>query len=450
MSRSLGAAALLAVAVLVACSGEAETHSAPTGVSTPSGELCEHGVLGSLCPECHPALAAIYQGHGDWCAEHAMPESICPICHPERGGRPTATIDEAPADDGAATDGTRVTLASADVAARMGLETTALEAPSTSVAVRATARLTYDLSRVARLGARVPGIVGEVRVDVGQRVSAGDALAWIDSTSVAADRSRLAAALARRTAAEASEVRLAGLRASGISSERDLLAARQEAAAARSEHDALRASLRAVGGGGSSRYAVSSPIDGIVTVRSAVVGSAADAEDVLFEVVDASQLWAELAIPERDAMRVGVGQSVSLRVLGLDDRTFDGALAFVSPEIDPHTRTVAARAAIANPEGVLRVHALADAEIAVPSAAPGFVVPRAAVQHVRDVAMIFVRVSDVAYEVRRVEVLGENDDTVVVSGRLAESEVVVTTGSFLLRTETMRDSIGAGCCEADE
>ena len=50
---------------------------------------------------------------------------------------------------------------------------------------------------------------------------------------------------------------------------------------------------------------------------------------------------------------------------------------------------------------------------------------------------------------RRVDVGAAVGDLVSVVGRLRAGEDVVTEGSFLLKTETLKDSIGAGCCEVD-
>jgi predicted exporter len=49
-------------------------HAAAAGAP---GELCEHGVLRSVCPKCHPELAGVYQAKHDWCPEHGIPESFC-------------------------------------------------------------------------------------------------------------------------------------------------------------------------------------------------------------------------------------------------------------------------------------------------------------------------------------------------------------------------------------
>jgi cobalt-zinc-cadmium efflux system membrane fusion protein len=87
----------------------------------------------------------------------------------------------------------------------------------------------------------------------------------------------------------------------------------------------------------------------------------------------------------------------------------------------------------------------------VPRAQAASLVPRGAVQRARGAALVFVRIAPELYEVRRVEVLERPADPahVEVRGRVEPGDEVVVEGAFLLRTETVSDSIGAGCCEGE-
>ena len=63
--------------------------------------------------------------------------------------------------------------------------------------------------------------------------------------------------------------------------------------------------------------------------------------------------------------------------------------------------------------------------------------------------VVFVKQSETLYEPRKV-LLGVNTGTAyeVLDG-LTGGEEVVTQGSFLLKTELLKGSIGAGCCEVN-
>lgn len=441
-------AALTAIAT--ACGGpeEASSEGEAPAAADPSAMCTEHGVLEALCTRCNPALIPIFRARGDFCEEHELPESICPICHPERGGRPSQAIapDEAPA------DGTRVRLASPQLAGRIGITVQAAVAAPEVAEVPATVRISYDPTRYARVNPRSEGVVRTIHADIGARVEEGTPLVTIASAEVGADRTRAAAARTRLEVAEAALARAGGLAGEGITSQRALLDARRERDEARAELSALQSSLRIVGSSRGSEYTLAAPIPGIVTQRAATIGTFVDSGATLFEIVDPSVVWAELDVPEDEIARIAPGQGVSLTVDALGDRAFSGTLAYLAPEIDPHTRTARGRVQLENADGALRAQMFGRALIQVPRAEPAVVVPSASIQRARGATLVFIRVADELYEARRVQVeeIAADPSRTEVRGRVAAGDQVVVQGAFLLRTETLRDSIGAGCCEGEE
>ena len=416
----------------------------------------EHGVLEALCTKHHPALVAVFQAKGDWCGEHGFPESICPSCHPERGGRPAARADD-DVDDGPA-DGTIVTLKGTGAAARVGIETTAATSHSAGQTVSAVARIGWDASRVAVVNAPAAGLVRELRVDVGVRVRRGQTLAVIDSADVGADRGRLVAAQSRLQTAQAEMTRAAALFDKGIAAQKVLRLAQQNEEIARAEVVGAEAALGAVGGGGAvsstdtiagggGRYVLTSPLTGVVVRREVSVGQSVERGPVLFEIVDASMMWAELEIAERDLAVVREGQEATLLVDALPEQPFVGVINSIAPRIDPRTRTAAARIALKNPDGVLRASMYGTARVDVGVAKDVVLVPSAAVQRAGGVLLVFVKLDEHRYEAHRVQVGDKRDGLVEVKSGIAVGDDVVTTGAFLLKTETLQGAIGAGCCE---
>jgi cobalt-zinc-cadmium efflux system membrane fusion protein len=62
---------------------------------------------------------------------------------------------------------------------------------------------------------------------------------------------------------------------------------------------------------------------------------------------------------------------------------------------------------------------------------------------------VFVRLADDRFELRRVEIEATEGELLGVRGRLVAGDLVVSDGSFLLKTEILKDSMGSGCCEVD-
>jgi len=442
---------VLAAMLLVSASGCTAPETEPTDrpVAAAEGEaMCaEHGVLEVVCTKCKPKLAVVFQAKGDWCVEHDFPESFCPVCHPERGGRPAADVATA---DQPPPDRLRVRLASPETSRIAGIATERVRAAEGSARLVVPARLVYDASRRAEINARSPGVVRAVLVDVGSRVREGAPLVVLDSPAVGADRSRLAAARTSVEIAKAQVDRQRTLHSEGISPQRDVQEAEREWADAQAEVQALEAAAGVVGqGGASGRYTLYAPLAGVVARRVATIGRQVDPEEVLLEIVDASALWAEIDVPEPRLSEVGVGVEVTITFDGLAGRSFGGVIASIAPEVDPRTRTAVARVRLDNADGALRANMYGRASIAAGGAAAGVEVPRSAVQRANGAEVVFVRLSDTLYETRRVDCGARVDDWVYVTRGVTPGEDVVTVGSFLLKTETLKGSIGAGCCELE-
>ena len=141
------------------------------------------------------------------------------------------------------------------------------------------------------------------------------------------------------------------------------------------------------------------------------------------------------------------GLPVRVSVAGRDT-PIEGELTWIASEVDPRTRTVTARAVVPNEDGTLRAHQFARAVVRTGPPRGGVRVPREAVQRVGEREVVFVRLAPRVFAPRVVRRFGDDED-VLVEGRLAAGDAVVTTGAVLLRTEILPGSIGAGCCEVD-
>ena len=444
--RNLSLVLLLAT---VACGGgdnEKSTEKTEAKAPGSDGAMCEeHGVLEAICTKCNPKLVAVFEAKGDYCEEHGFPMSVCPIHHPERGGRPVASI----ATDKAPPDGTKVRLKTQDTARLAGIKVVKVERRPGGERLDALATITYDATKWAQVNARAAGVVREIKVDVGASVKAGAPIAVIESATVGADRSRLKAAVSRAAIAETTYNREVELHKKGISAQKDVLAAQQELDAARAEQTAATAAVGVVGGGTSgSGYVLVAPIAGTVTKRNVTIGNMVAADErVLFEIVDTRVMRAEIEIPEAELRRVHAGQDVVIAIDTLPGTELAGKLDYLAPDVARETRTTKARVTLANPDGVLRANMFGRARIALGDAAESLVVPRIAVQRVGEVNFAFVRLAEGEYEARRVKTGSREGDHVEITQGIKAGELVVTEGSFLLKTETLKGSIGAGCCE---
>ncbi len=407
----------------------------------------EHAVPESKCTKCNPRLVARFVEAGDYCREHGYPSSVCPTCHPElveaAGEKPPVFPEP----------GTKVRLASAQTVLDAGIQTRAVEVGRVARILEVVGQLAFDQNRLAQLSARGDALVVEVRVDVGDDVKEGQVLAVLASAAVGADQARLAGSQARVDAARAAVAREQQLGEAGLSPRKNLEEALRELAAAQAEIDAARSALGAAGAAldsGGGRYLLRAPFAGTVVARDAVTGRTAGAGQVLVQVADLSTMWAQLEVPEADAALVRPGQPVRITFEGMRGPSHEAKVTRVSASVDPASRTVRVRVELPNRDRTLKAGAFLRAQIHVAADHGALLVPREAVQHAESRTLVFVKRGASLFEPVAVTTGQTAGDLVEVVAGLEPGAEVVTTGAFLLKTEIMKASIGAGCCDLKE
>jgi hypothetical protein len=175
--------------------------------------------------------------------------------------------------------------------------------------------------------------------------------------------------------------------------------------------------------------------------KTIVQGSAVQAGMKVLRIVDHSALWLDAQIFEYQLPLVTLGQKAAATVRGRG--TFEGQVIFLHPHVDPITRTVAARLSFANPEFKLRPGMYATVELDVPVSDRAITVPREAVIDTGKRQISFVALEGGRFEPREVQMGVETPDGVVqILKGLAPGETVVTSGQFLLDSESrMREAI---------
>jgi RND family efflux transporter MFP subunit len=180
-----------------------------------------------------------------------------------------------------------------------------------------------------------------------------------------------------------------------------------------------------------------SPIDGVVRERHAFAGEYRAAGTPIVTVVRQHPLRLQLAVPERSAANVRVGQDVRVTVEG-DAEAYRGRVARLSPAITEGNRTLAIEAEVPNEAGRLRPGMFARAEI-VTDEALSIVVPQTALVVFAGVEKLLVVKDGKVHEQRvrsgrrigdRVEILegvSTGDMVITAPGGLAGGAVVRVT-----------------------
>jgi cobalt-zinc-cadmium efflux system membrane fusion protein len=124
-------------------------------------------------------------------------------------------------------------------------------------------------------------------------------------------------------------------------------------------------------------------------------------------------------------------------------------VTWISSDVDPRTRTVKVRAEFENPEGHLRARSFATGRVVTRDDEEAVFVPKEAVQWEGCCNVAFERTSATEFVPRKLRLGYDAGEHYEVLEGVNGGETVVTQGSFILKTELQKGSIGAGCCEVD-
>jgi RND family efflux transporter MFP subunit len=175
---------------------------------------------------------------------------------------------------------------------------------------------------------------------------------------------------------------------------------------------------------------LTAPIDGMIRERRAAVGEYLAAGAPVATLVRVHPLRLVLAVPERSAIGIRIGQEVRVGVDG-DPTTYRGRVARLSPSIQEQSRTLAVEAEVPNERGTLRPGAFARADIVVAADQPTVFVPASAIVVFAGIEKVLTVQDGQAVE-RRVQTgRRETDRVEIVSGLTAGEAVVVEPGNLV-------------------
>ncbi|MES2788482.1 MAG: efflux RND transporter periplasmic adaptor subunit [Planctomycetota bacterium] len=465
--------------------------------AAPADDWCsEHLVPETQCIECQPDLFPKRKPFG-FCREHGVAE--CVIHHPElaqtksQAQRPKYDTTQAirlmtrPENNSRNTMHLgRVQFTSAESVTKSGVDVDVVQERPMTDAIAANGELRFNPTRVAHLSVRVPGTVAFVFKAVGDTVQPGDTLAIVDAALVGQAKAQLLQATVQVQLKTDAATRMRGLNNTGAIAQKSVIEA--EGALQEAEVSLISArqtltnlgfeipstledgapkqiaeNLRFLGIPQSLRTSLSSTTStanlipvrasfgGVVTASEVVVGEVVDTTQTLFTVADPQQLWLTLNVPQEGAKYVRPGLKVRFRT-DADSPEISGPISWISPSIDPQTRTLKVRVVINNPDGKLRDNTFGAAQIILREEPEAIVVPREAVQSTADAQFVFVRDKNYfdksapkVFHVRQVRIGAKDEQFVELLAGVLPGEVIATKGSAVLLAQLQRGNLGAGC-----
>lgn len=272
------------------------------------------------------------------------------------------------------------------------------------------------------LSANVTERIESLNFQDGTKVRRGQVLARLSSSEENAD---LREAEARLREAELQLDRLRTLEKGGFTTQSQL----ESQVAAR---DSARAAVQTIQARLADRV-IRAPFDGYVGLRRVSAGLIVNAGTPIVEINDIDVINLDFNVPEVFFASLAVGQQIEAAAAAFDGRTFTGSISSIDPQIDAITRSVGVRAALPNPEGVLKPGMLLTI-VLQSTPRTSLTIPEAALVPRLDQQFVFVvSPESLIVERRPVRIGVRRPGYVEVLEGVSEGELVVVEGTLNVR-----------------
>jgi len=321
--------------------------------------------------------------------------------------------------------------------------------------LKVAARIETDGSRIARVGSPVAGRIIKLLALEGQYVRKGSALATLHSTDLSDTQFAFIKAFSQQALAEQATNRAEQLVKADVIGSAELERRRAELLQASAEASAFRTQLRGLGMTDAAitklettrqlnaDYPIVTSISGTVLERKVTLGQIVQPAEIAFMVADLSNVWLVADVPEESAERLHKGMHVVVSIPSLPDEKVEGELSYVSPVVDPATRTIPVRMDLANPRGIFKPAMLASMTF-IDHSQRRTVIPSTAIVRENNKDHVFVELGSGKFKLREVVLDGESNDDRILESGINPGQKVVLDGAFHLNNQRKQNAIKGG------
>ncbi len=286
-----------------------------------------------------------------------------------------------------------------------------------------------ETSAGIQISNEVAGMVKAFHFKSGDKVTQGQLLVELDTSTDQADLDRLEAA---QWLAKVKFDRVKQLIGKNLSSQSEYDEARALLEGARASVALQKALLE--------KKRIKAPFAGRLGIRQVSVGEYLAVGTAIVSLDALDLIHADFSLPERNLSSLAIDQTIRVRVQAYPDEVFEGVITAITPAIDIGTRSIKIRADLKNPKEKLQPGMFAYVEVLMPQAESVLTLPSTAVTYNPYGEYVYVvESSGDGYKTvyRQVETGATRDGRVAITRGLKAGEQVVAAGQVKLRNDMM-------------
>ena len=349
----------------------------------------------------------------------------------DKPGKSPMGMDLIPVYEGEEGGGTGSILIDPVTVQNMGIKTTTVQRKDLNKKIRTVGTVTYNEEKLYTVNSKISGWIEKLYVNyTGQIVKKGEPLLEIYSPElVSAQEEYLLAIKNKELVKESSFDEIKSGAQSLLASTRKRLENWDIPAKAIDEIERR--------GTVTKTMALTAPANGVVIHKNAVEGVHVKQGVNLYQIADLSSVWVEASIYEFETPWIKVGQPAEMELSYIPGKKFKDKVTYIYPYLNQKARDVKVRLEFSNPNLELKPDMYVNITLQTDVDHDALVIPGEAVIRSGVRNIVFVTREQGKFEPREITIGTEGEDgyVKVVSG-LFEGEQVVTSGQFLLDSES--------------
>ncbi len=217
-------------------------------------------------------------------------------------------------------------------------------------------RVAFNQDKVANVYPMFGGTVADLHAEIGDFVQKGAVLAVIRSGEVADYEKQLKDAEQQLLLSRRNMDATKDMYNSGMTSDKDVLQARQELVNAEAEEKRIKEIFSINHFSGNAFYQLKSPVSGFIVEKqvSRDMQLRPDQGDALFTISGLSDVWVMADVYESDISKIAEGAQVRITTLAYPGKIFIGTIDKVYQLLDSESKTMSVRIKLKNEDYLLK------------------------------------------------------------------------------------------------
>jgi len=292
----------------------------------------------------------------------------------------------------------------------------------------------FNTDKVANIFPLVSGNVQNVKVQLGDYVTAGQVLGTVKSSEIANYNAALITAETNVKLNASLLAKAQEMAKSGLASQVDVTTAKVNYDQAVASKVAAEKILSINGNNLNGEYQIKSPIEGFIVQKNVTNGMAirSDNGNNLFTISDLKDVWVQANVYEANINNVHEGDEVDVTTITYPDKVFKGKIDKLMNILDPTNRVMKMRVVLPNPGYMLKPQMFATVTVNNGTQQDAISVPNKALifDNSKYYVLVYKGAKDV--EIRAVDIISANGNTTYIKSGIQPGEMVIGSQAILI------------------